>query len=226
MYFVFPERWAWFSNIAALLILMPQAWHVLQPDLAIRVMVVTVLVSMLSLVSLRIIAKQQELLEELVITDPLTGLLSRSVLGPTLTLELKAASRSEQPATLMAMDMDHFKAINDSEGHAVGDSVLRDLADLLRGRLRSSDPIFRVGGEEFLALLHNCDMDAALVVAEEVRSAIENADLVPGRTDTASFGLAVVGWEMDWRDWDKRADDQLYRAKQRDRNRIASDTRV
>lgn len=222
MYFMFPERWAWFSNLVTLAVLMPQAWQVLEPDLATRSIAVSVIVSLLSFASLRIIAQQQALLKELAVTDSLTGLLNRSVLGTTLTLELKSAARSERPATLMAIDIDHFKEVNDTLGHATGDKVLRDLATLLQRRLRSSDPIFRIGGEEFLVLLPDCDLEAARVVAEELRSAIESAELVPGRTVTASFGLAVAGWEMHWRDWVKRADEQLYKAKQRGRNRIAA----
>ena len=122
--------------------------------------------------------------------------------------------------TLIAFDLDHFKAINDELGHEVGDNVLRAVGEHLQGRFRGSDKVFRSGGEEFLVLLFNTGEAHGLEIAEQLRSEIERLSLVPGRKLTISIGVASLRLGEDRRTWMKRSDDNLLRSKSAGRNRV------
>jgi diguanylate cyclase (GGDEF)-like protein len=121
---------------------------------------------------------------------------------------------------LVIADIDHFKAINDVHGHAIGDTVLADVADILRGHLRSFELIYRIGGEEFLILMPGVDRAGGRVVAERLREAFERAR--PGGQDvTASFGVAMAtGAAVQFDPLFDAADKALYRAKDEGRNRV------
>jgi len=122
--------------------------------------------------------------------------------------------------TLISLDLDNFKKINDTLGHDAGDDVLRGIGKLLQKRIRRSDKVFRLGGEEFLILLYETDSAQGLLVAEELRKKIESMRLLPDRSVTTSVGVATLQPKEDWRDWMKRSDDNLYRAKKEGRNRV------
>ena len=118
------------------------------------------------------------------------------------------------------MDLDHFKSINDSYGHDVGDEVLAEVSVLLRSRLRASDQVFRMGGEEFLAILHHTDLLGAERVGRELCDLIAGSTIVPQQQVTISGGVAVLSQGESWTEWLKRADECLYRAKRQGRNRV------
>ena len=122
--------------------------------------------------------------------------------------------------SLVALDIDHFKAVNDTHGHDAGDAVLRELAGLLRMRLRQSDRAFRLGGEEFLLLLDGTDAQDACGVAEELRTSLAGRTLASGLNVTASFGVAGLRPDDKGDAWMRRADEMLYRAKAEGRNRV------
>ncbi|AHV94245.1 sensor domain-containing diguanylate cyclase [Bordetella holmesii] len=151
------------------------------------------------------------------LTDALTGLLNRRGLDEILQSE----PRYGRAMAVLAVDIDHFKSINDGLGHAAGDAVIRGIAALLRSRARASDMLGRLGGEEFVVILPNTDRPQALQAAERIRAAVETFQAVPGGACTVSVGVAVYPHEgASLTEVLARADDALYEAKRGGRNRV------
>ena len=123
---------------------------------------------------------------------------------------------------MVALDLDHFKTVNDTHGHHAGDVVLRSVGKTLSDHTRGSDQVFRLGGEEFLVVLYDSDAARAARVAEEFRIAIADLDL-PSGPITASFGVAGLREDEDWQAWLRRCDRHLYRAKSEGRNQVVAD---
>lgn len=159
-------------------------------------------------------------------TDPLTGLGTRLYMDevvPRICAECDARGLS---LSLLVIDLDHFKKVNDTLGHPVGDKVLSTVARACRGAIRDSDIAVRFGGEEFLAFLIDSDLGQTAVVAERVRQAVAALDtsaLAPGVTLTVSIGAAQRGDRETFEDLLRRADQALYRAKSGGRNRVELD---
>ncbi len=157
-------------------------------------------------------------------TDPLTGLYNSRWLRDTAQRELHRGAREQGAFSLLLVDLDHFKAINDNGGHAAGDLVLQRIATRLRASVRGADAVVRLGGEEFLILLHGCDADGGVVVAEAVRDAISQLALPEGARLsrlTASIGVASYPEHGDHLDeLIAAADRAMYTAKHRGRNRV------
>jgi two-component system cell cycle response regulator len=172
----------------------------------------------------------KERLEQLASTDPLTLTLNRRALMERLTQELDRASRYAGTVALLMVDLDHFKQVNDSYGHLVGDDVLRAVSQILVREARAVDVVARYGGEEFVVVLPEQGVEGATAFAERVRARIAEAPLVPMEgaraplSMTISIGVAVfpsptvVGVE----DLIARADEALYRAKAQGRNRVVA----
>lgn len=219
-YFMLPERRAWLANGVLLGVVIPQAWLAFEPGLASRVTATLCVVSAFSAIFIRVITTQQEKLHMLVVTDALTGLLNRTLLNDTLDNAIQQYARSGVPMTLATLDLDHFKAINDTLGHDAGDTVLRGVGELLRKRVRRVDKLFRPGGEEFMALLYGADAASGKRVAEALRVAIAGHAFLADRTVTVSIGIATLMPGEDRRQWMKRSDDNLYRAKAAGRNQV------
>ncbi len=155
--------------------------------------------------------------------DPLTGLLNRRALQAQAARLFAQARASGQPLALLLLDLDHFKCINDAHGHAAGDAVLRDVAEVLMREIRHDDLACRWGGEEMLAVLRNCDLVRAEERAVKLRTAIAAAQPggVPGLRVTASIGVAAFpehGAGLE--ELTKRADMALYVAKRYGRDRV------
>ena len=156
-------------------------------------------------------------------TDALTGLLNRHAFDPLLDHALARARRRESKASVLMVDVDHFKSINDRFGHSVGDQVLCLIADTLRGRLRASDVIARFGGEEFSIVLPEADVDTARAIAQAIVHRIASIeDPVWGRV-TVSAGVATYdGANVSAGEMLRRADEALYCAKREGRNRVCA----
>jgi diguanylate cyclase (GGDEF)-like protein len=159
----------------------------------------------------------------LAMTDELTRLPNRRHLLSVAQARLGDARRSSQPFSLLALDVDHFKRINDTFGHDVGDQVLRRVAQACRDSLRHDDSIGRTGGEEFIVVLPRADAQRAMEIAERLRAAVERldwSDVDPALRVTVSVGVAERVDEDDFAALSRRADDSLYRAKEHGRNRV------
>ncbi|MBG0776283.1 MAG: diguanylate cyclase [Desulfovibrionaceae bacterium] len=165
-------------------------------------------------------------LKEMAATDGLTGLFNRRHFLEVADAELKRARRFGNPLALLMFDVDHFKRVNDTLGHAAGDAVLRRMAVVCTRVLRTVDVVGRIGGEEFAALLPETGADAAREVAERLRGAVEAEEVEHGATVvrcTVSVGVAALVADADVDALLKRADTALYRAKESGRNRVVVD---
>jgi diguanylate cyclase (GGDEF)-like protein len=157
------------------------------------------------------------------VIDPLTGMLNRTALGRRAEELAQQSQISREPVGLIAGDIDHFKQINDSHGHAAGDAVLRDVAHELRKTLRAFDLFYRTGGEEFLVLLPGADLAHTTELAEALRVAVARAPL-GGHSVTMSFGAAASapGEAFAFEHVFGAADAALYQAKHSGRNRVCA----
>jgi diguanylate cyclase (GGDEF)-like protein/hemerythrin-like metal-binding protein len=156
--------------------------------------------------------------------DRLTGLWNRAHFDRTIDAEIARSLRSEQPVSLLVLDVDHFKAINDRHGHAAGDTVLKEFARLLTGSTRACDDVFRWGGEEF-AVLAPSAYGAAESLAESLRATVAAHPFPHAAPVTVSIGVAEHSTDEFAQEWFVRADLQVYAAKQGGRNRVYVDRR-
>lgn len=155
--------------------------------------------------------------------DPLTGVHNRSALDAALRREVDLARRHGTSLALVVLDIDHFKAVNDRHGHLVGDCVLRDVAAHAGACIRSTDMLFRYGGEEFVILLSNTDAAGARRLAERIRKAVDRLDCRYGDTSirvTASLGATCLCDDDSAETLFARADQALLDAKRTGRNRV------
>jgi len=164
----------------------------------------------------------QEKLRTQSLRDPLTGLYNRRYMEDALDRYLNMAERSQQATSVVMIDLDNFKKLNDTHGHAKGDTVLREVAAQLVGALRPSDVASRYGGEELLVILPNCGLEDALLKAEILRSRIASLTETHGMSISASLGVATVPETSTEADVVAMADKALYAAKQAGRNCVRS----
>ena len=156
--------------------------------------------------------------------DPLTHTGNRVALDQTLQREIDMSRRHLQPLSLLMLDIDHFKRINDTHGHSAGDEVLKAVAASIKGQLRNVDMVFRYGGEEFLILLSNTGREAAAMVGERLRFATQAKEyLADGKSIelTVSLGCSTLLPGESAESLLRRADSALYVAKREGRNRLA-----
>ncbi len=157
------------------------------------------------------------------LTDPVTGLNNRSALEQALEQQVEFARRHGNPLSLLMLDIDFFKQVNDRHGHPAGDALLMELGNRLAECARRSDIIFRYGGEEFSILLNNTDTAGARRLAERIRRAVEERPFRHGRKKipmTVSLGVATLREGEEGKALVERADRALYRAKNDGRNQV------
>lgn len=158
--------------------------------------------------------------------DPLTGAGNRVALDKTLSREVELAKRHGQQLSVLMIDLDHFKQVNDEFGHSMGDKVLKDAADCMTACIRQTDMCFRYGGEEFLVMLSSADQAGALRIAERIRMSISDMTFenAKGKLQvTTSIGCATLRGIDNTDSLVQRADTALYEAKHGGRNRVISD---
>ncbi len=160
-------------------------------------------------------------LREQAVTDPLTGAYNRRQMYIALASAVERRHRAGERASILLIDVDRFKDVNDAFGHAAGDRVLKALVALIERRFRKLDFVFRAGGEEFVLLLSATRFADAFAVAEELRTLVIDAALVTNWQLSISVGVAefAIGASVDA--WLDEADAALYRAKRAGRNRVA-----
>ena len=168
--------------------------------------------------------KTREALREQATHDGLTGLLNRNSILETLNDEISRAARANQPVSVLMVDLDRFKLVNDTHGHLAGDAVLREAARRLRSSARRYDSVGRYGGEEFLVVLPGCDASDAAAQAERMREAIAATPFITPSQPllvTASLGVACSS-HCPPESLVRQADDALYAAKARGRNQVVA----
>ncbi|HKL49848.1 MAG TPA: GGDEF domain-containing protein [Wenzhouxiangellaceae bacterium] len=166
------------------------------------------------------LARYQQQLEMLALQDPLTFAGNRRMMRRDLNAAVSNWRRSGKHYTLVLLDLDHFKRINDKFGHEVGDRALREFADLVREHIRAGDGFYRFGGEEFVLLLPDQGNEVALETTESLHRRISGRLNYFGEVLRFSAGVAVLHSDEDWPEWLTRADAAMYRAKHAGRDRI------
>jgi diguanylate cyclase (GGDEF)-like protein/hemerythrin-like metal-binding protein len=159
-------------------------------------------------------------LDHLASTDKLTGSWNRRRLSEAVVNEMDRLRRYNHPLSLLIIDIDFFKKVNDSHGHTAGDGVLSSLASVVLASLRTSDSLTRWGGEEFVVLCPNTTLSTATVLAERLRQRVAETSFPEVGSVTVSMGVAECTGNETWEQWFKRADAALYRAKGGGRNQV------
>lgn len=171
------------------------------------------------------LSARSETLEHAALTDGLTGMQNRRYFDDALKEYLEEFRRVGKPIGLMILDLDHFKQVNDTHGHDVGDEVLRAVANCLKDMTRYHDVVARLGGEEFAVVTPNMDAELLARFAERIRKAIAGMSILSGNVRlkvTTSVGLAVWDRKESAEEFYRRADRQLYDAKRMGRNRVCA----
>lgn len=211
------------ANVVAILAIVPLAAQ-LESSVQMFAMLSSLLIcGSMAYTFARLTARQQELLQSFAVQDALTHLGNRRAMNEEMRMSIDDFARNGIPATLIVLDLDFFKMVNDKFGHSVGDAVLVNLAGLLNKRIRKTDRVFRYGGEEFVILARNAGLEDAAVIAEQLRTQIELELRDPEGTLTASFGLAQLTGGEKPEEWFNRADKAVYQAKQQGRNCVVAD---
>ena len=167
------------------------------------------------------ISAQKEL-EIVSVTDRLTGLYNRQKIDTVLEDERQRYRRYGEPYSIILLDIDHFKAVNDTHGHPAGDRVLQAVAEAMRENLRASDVAGRWGGEEFIVVCPHTDLDGSAAMAENLRQRLEQLALTGVGPITGSFGVATVGPDTSTETLIHKADQAMYEAKQNGRNQVCT----
>lgn len=167
----------------------------------------------------------QKQLEDMATRDRLTGVANRHLFEMLFEQAHQSAKRRSRPMSLVSIDLDHFKPINDNYGHQAGDQVLRSVAAVIKQSIRKSDTLSRWGGEEFLLLLDDCNLQDAKARAERIREALQEQTMIFGRnaiTVTLSMGVTQCRDDDTLDLCIARADAALYQAKEQGRNRVVT----
>ena len=204
--------------LGSLICVAPVVLHFHENAFALRYLVSYSMVIMCADLLLGLLDQMQSDLNAQAIRDPLTGVYNRRQLMSTLREVIGVNRGGASQHCLISIDIDHFKSVNDDFGHDMGDRVIQDVASSIVERVRDTDLLFRVGGEEFILLVSDASQDRALTIAESIRERIEEIEFIKDRTVTVSLGVAGYRHGEDIRAWLKRVDENLYKAKQSGRN--------
>lgn len=210
-----------FITLAAIAVIGRQKGGVFDSDYQMTSFVVTALVaSLFAFVFAARTRHQRDRLVLLATLDPLTGAGNRRSMGSELSIAVASMARHETNPAVLAMDLDHFKQVNDHHGHSAGDKVLVDFVALVKSCARKEDRLFRFGGEEFLLLLPNTDEAGVTAFAHNLRERIAERLRTPAGPITVSMGGALLQAGETADSWLNRADQMLYRAKNAGRNKV------
>ncbi len=228
VFWVFPALMATFFMlkprealvIAVLLIfaLMPQLIGSVETFRATTIAITILLTSGFAFVFSEINNRQHEQLLELATKDSLTGAGNRRAFRRRVAEVIATFERTSIPASLILLDIDHFKDVNDAHGHAAGDKLLRRISQIVDMRIRVTDGLYRIGGEEFVAVVDGQRASVAAQLAEELRLLIDGHELLPGISVTVSIGVAELCSGETYHGWFHRADQAMYEAKRAGRN--------
>jgi diguanylate cyclase len=199
-------------------VLVPELVGNLDSHSTTTVLITIVVMSTFALAFSLITNRQREQLMQLATKDPLTGAGNRRGLDSKLDDVVNNHRRNARPASMLLLDLDHFKKVNDVHGHAVGDQILKRITEIINFRIRVTDSLYRVGGEEFIVVLEGQNLERATRLAEQLRLLVQANELAPDQSVTISLGVAELRREETPHDWIHRADDALYRAKHSGRN--------
>ncbi|MEP6359754.1 MAG: GGDEF domain-containing protein [Halioglobus sp.] len=213
-------RWAVWLGIVCGVIVTPLVFYQFEPETAVIICLSMAHTWLVSAWLMYAVNEQSSRLKDMALTDALTGAFNRRYFESLAEQAIEIWQRYQRPASLLVLDIDHFKKINDRHGHATGDEALKGLVTLISQRIRGVDTLCRYGGEEFVVLLAETGVIQAARVAEEIRVKVQEAALAPGDGLTISIGVADLTGASSVEAWFDAADAALYRAKQAGRNRV------
>lgn len=193
-----------------------------EPVLVIRFAIGITICMVFAYIFAFVVNKQKEELERQASVDELTGAMNRRTLRTLLEDSVEMHKRHHVPASLILIDLDHFKIVNDCNGHLCGDQILIEFTRIIQARVRLTDKVFRFGGEEFLILLPGADQTEAEILAEALRQLVEDTRFDQGIQLTCSMGVAQYQANQSLDHWLQVADQNLYAAKDKGRNCIVS----
>jgi len=217
---ILSARTAAIFSLISMLLLFPALYPALGSHDVILIYTTLTMLSLFGYTFTLISFQQQIELSKLAAKDGLTGAWNRRSLDDDIAQLLSKHQRKPITASLIIMDLDHFKSINDTYGHGVGDEILIKIAELLRSVVRVSDQIYRYGGEEFVLIAENANIEDAAIIAETIRSRVEKSRLFEKRQVTISLGVAELSQASTAQGWLDLADGALYQAKNEGRNRF------
>jgi diguanylate cyclase (GGDEF)-like protein len=225
-FFLLKTRYAVLLSAVSLLAIEAMLWNS-TPVPTIFTITLTLLTSMLAAYSFALTAnRQRSRLRHLATVDPLTGTGNRRAQDEKLDTVNALFRRAQIPGSILILDIDHFKKINDTHGHIVGDDVLVEIADLIRANTRPTETLYRYGGEEFIVIAEQTGLDGAGQLAEKLRQLIEQKTFVSDIRLTTSFGVAELHRSEGRQGWLSRADGALFKAKKEGRNRVVLDAQA
>ena len=204
----------------SILVFVPTVFFTTDAGIAARFSVTYLMVCIFGDTVVRLLDKAQTQQALLTLTDPLTGALNRRSFLSALGDAAESCRREIGTASLVAIDIDHFKQVNDTLGHKAGDEALKNIVTTLLMRKRKLDRVFRTGGEEFIVLAHNIEPGESIAFADSLRIAVEQANILDGQAITISIGIADYDIKQSVDEWIRQADANLYEAKRRGRNRV------
>ncbi len=222
-YILVERRQALPLNAVWLVVCSLAAWYYMPPVHALSYAVSHLFAWVFTEVFFSLLAYNEKELQLLSVRDPLTGAHNRRAMETFLEDASLLCDRYGEQASIVMLDIDYFKEINDEYGHKEGDQVLKQLVALVDKRLRHTDRLCRYGGEEFVLALPNTGRDQAVELAESVREQVKNAIITSKRRITISCGVAQAQAGESMLDWLHRADLALYKAKQNGRDRVELD---
>jgi len=223
-YFVLPRRLANACSLTLLVVATFMVYRYIGLQVTIRFAVTLALTIVVVNIILNVIGQLQTRLVSQAVTDPLTGAFNRRHMESWLAAAIARRKRLSSPASVLLMDVDHFKQINDQRGHEAGDRVLQGIVALIRKRARALDLLFRVGGDEFALLLPDTHEPDAATFAHQLRATLAEAPILAGWPLSVSIGVSELQPDESLDNWMRHADDALYRAKKAGRNRVTRRT--
>ncbi|MDG1207243.1 MAG: GGDEF domain-containing protein [Pseudomonadales bacterium] len=164
--------------------------------------------------------RQRDELFHLSTNDGLTGAGNRRAMDQKIAELIEGFKRNHSAVSMLMLDLDRFKVINDSQGHALGDQVLKEVTTVIKARIRTTDALFRYGGDEFVVLVPNSNLEHALGVAEDLRSLVEAHGAMNGTGVSISIGVAEYSQDQLPAEWLESADNALLEAKRNGRNQV------
>jgi len=226
-YYILDRREALLVNAVACLLAVTVAFD--DPNFAVRYCAAFALINILLFAFSVQLEKKNDELDRMLTVDPLTGAGNRTAMDGALLRVKNLFDRYGTPATVIMIDLDHFKRINDTFGHSEGDKVLRRVADQLQARLRPTDTLYRYGGEEFTIVAENTTLSQASFLAESIRKRVADHQGDDQKTEadlTVSIGVAQLRVDESTNSMFDRADKALYKAKSISRNWVCFDGEI
>lgn len=218
--FLWPRNQSGPAVFVSLAVLLPAAFYFFDQATAIRLSLTLMLFCYMGYRLVGTLIRMQDKLESQAMRDPLTGAYNRRYMAKVLQKSSEEVRRGFGPISLVAMDIDNFKSINDTFGHEAGDTVLKNLVGVLHSMRRQLDVVCRTGGEEFVVVLRNTNEPGASRFAERLRQAVEENELLAGQVVTVSIGVAEHTADESDDQWLNRADVCLYKAKNSGKNQV------